>query len=113
MNILEHTTDAPITYDDTPRILVVDDEVFNRRLIHRILSHAFHVTEASDGYEALELIHQKHFDLVVLDIMMPGIQGFDVLAEIRKHASKSELPGILVTALHENDDIVHGLKLPN
>lgn len=110
MNILEHTTDISIHFDQPPHILVVDDEVFNRRLIHRILSHTFHITEAKDGYEALELINRQHFDLVVLDIMMPGIQGIEVLAEIRQHASKSELPVILVTALHENEDIVRGLQ---
>lgn len=110
MNILEYETDNNILeFDQTPHILVVDDEAFNRRLIHRILSHTFQITEAADGYKALELIEQFDFDLIVLDVMMPGIEGFEVLNEIRKQYSKSELPVILVTALHENEDIVRGL----
>jgi two-component system, sensor histidine kinase and response regulator len=93
-----------------PHILVVDDEEFNRRLLHRILSQYCDITEASDGSTAVELVQQHNFDLVILDIMMPGMHGLDALAEIRNHASSTELPVILVSALHENDDIVRGLK---
>lgn len=102
---------TPINFEEhKPHILVIDDEPFNRRLLHRLLGQAFEVIEAENGYVALDLIQQHSFDLVVLDIMMPGIHGLDVLTEIRKSASKHELPVILITALHENDDIVRGLK---
>jgi len=93
-----------------PHVLVVDDEDFNRRLIHRILSQFCKITEADSGLTALDCLQEQDFDLVVLDIMMPGMHGIDVLAEIRKHSSSHELPVILVSALTENDDVVRGLK---
>ena len=96
--------------EQPPHVLVVDDEEFNRRLIHRILSQFCKITEANSGLAALDCIQKDNFDLVVLDIMMPGMHGIEVLAEIRKHASSNELPVILVSALTDNDDIVRGLQ---
>lgn len=65
-------------------ILVVDDELNMRNLLRIYLSkEGFEVTEAKDGYEALSLLDQKSFDLVILDIMMPGMDGWEVCHKIR------------------------------
>jgi len=93
-----------------PRILVVDDESFNRLLLQRILKGIGQVIEAENGQQTLELLAQQSFDLVLLDIMMPGITGLEVLKIIRKTPATVDLPVILISALSNNDDIVRGLQ---
>jgi two-component system, sensor histidine kinase and response regulator len=112
LNNLEYRQDGQAHFEKhPPHILVVDDQLPNRNLLTRILHKEYKVTEAEDGLSALALIEEQQFELIILDIMMPGMPGFEVLTTIREHASSTELPVILVSALHENDDIVHGLKL--
>lgn len=94
------------------QILVVDDEPFNRDLLRRCLSkQGYNVTEADGGKQALELIGSTHFDLVLLDVMMPDIDGIQVLTTIRKSFSMTELPVIMVTALNDSKDIAEALNL--
>jgi len=108
------TLKSPIEGDELeerlPHVLVVDDEEFNRRLIRRIVDQYCEITEADNGHAALSLVQQHEFDLIILDIMMPGMHGLEVLTEIRKQAASTELPVILVSALTENNDIVQGLQ---
>ncbi len=93
-------------------ILAVDDDVLNRGVIERIVARKGHsVTLASDGKEALHKIRQGAFDLVLLDIMMPGIDGLGVLREIRQYYSMSALPVIMVSALNDSDTVVELLNL--
>jgi CheY-like chemotaxis protein len=81
------------------RILVVDDEAPIRALMRATLSMAGHeVVEAAGGEEALEKIKREDFDLVVLDIMMPVTDGYEVLERIKALPSKASLPVIVVTA---------------
>lgn len=91
-------------------ILVVDDEPVNRRvLINQLSLQQYNVTEANDGLEALKLIHNQNghpFDLVVLDVMMPRMSGFDVCREIRRRHSATELPVIMLTAKHQLASLV-------
>lgn len=94
----------------TPRILVVDDEAVNRLLLQRILRGMAEVVEAENGQQTLELLERQRFDLVLLDIMMPGITGLEVLKIIRATHSSADLPVILISALSNNDDIVRGLQ---
>src|SRR3981081_4632034 len=78
-----------------PRILVVDDVADNRAiLLRRFQRHGFEVTEADSGLKALELIESQEFDLVLLDVMMPGIDGVETLKRIRFQKSVSMLPVI-------------------
>ncbi len=93
-----------------PRILVVDDESVNRLLLQRILRGIGQVIEAENGQQTLDLLARESFDLVLLDIMMPGITGLEVLKIIRKTPATVDLPVILISALSNNDDIVRGLK---
>ncbi|MBL1274832.1 MAG: response regulator [Ectothiorhodospiraceae bacterium] len=93
-------------------ILAVDDDALNRGVIERIVARKGHrVTLASGGNEALQLIKEHSFDLVLLDIMMPDVDGVDVLKAIREDFSMSALPVIMVSALDDSDKVVELLEL--
>src|ERR1700712_1770694 len=95
-----------------PRILVVDDVADNRAiLLRRFQRHGFEVTEADSGLKAIDLIGNHEFDLVLLDWMMPGIDGIETLRRIRSQKSASILPVIMVTAKTESDNIVEAIRL--
>ena len=94
------------------RILIVDDVEDNRALAQSTLCKTrILVVEAENGSTALDLIEQQAFDLVLLDILMPGIDGFEVLKRIRARHSPDILPVIMVTAKASNSDIVQALEL--
>ena len=94
------------------KLLVVDDNEMNRDMLSRRLSRRGHtVVTAEDGQKALELIQQGLFDVVLLDIMMPGISGIEVLKIIRRSYSASDLPVVMVTAKGDTEDVVAALKL--
>ncbi len=97
-------------YDaDSVRVLVVDDEKVIRNLLQLSLQRmGYLVVTATDGPEALSLFESQHFDLVLLDILMPGMDGFHVCRAIRK---LSDVPIVMLTALNRPDDIVLGLEL--
>ncbi|MGI4757684.1 MAG: putative bifunctional diguanylate cyclase/phosphodiesterase [Janthinobacterium lividum] len=91
-------------------ILLVDDEQLNLDMLSRRLTRSgFHVLLAKDGYAALELTEQHAFDLVLLDHMMPGISGPQVLQQLREKYTATELPVIMVTAIAESDKIADAL----
>jgi len=93
-------------------ILAVDDDALNRDVIERIVARkGYNVTLANDGKDALHKIRRGSFDLILLDIMMPGIDGLDVLREIRHHYSISALPVIMVSALSDSNTVVELLEL--
>lgn len=92
-------------------ILVVDDEITNRDLMERMLvRQGYTVSLASGGKQAQELIRVKSFDLVLLDIMMPEVDGLTVLKESRKLFSMTELPIIMATALDQSDQVANALS---
>ncbi len=94
------------------RILLVDDDVINLQVLENHLSGKnYLIQKAHNGIIALELLRsQFDFDLVILDIMMPRISGYDVLKEIRETHSLYELPVILLSAKNQINDIVTGLS---
>jgi class 3 adenylate cyclase len=93
------------------RILVVDDMEANRELLSRRLSRDGHmVTMASDGHSALELLSKAEFDLVLLDLMMPDINGFDVLRRLKEDPATRHIPVIMISALDEIDSIVRCIE---
>jgi len=97
---------------ETGRLLVVDDNEMNRDLLSRRLGREGYTVEvAEDGYIALGMIQTGRFDLILLDIMMPGLSGIDMLPIIRQSYSIAELPVIMATAKDQSDDIVEGLRL--
>lgn len=90
-------------------VLVVDDEKMIRSLLKMSLQRmGYEVTTADDGEEALRLFSEGRYDLVLLDILMPGIDGFTVCSELRR---LSDVPIVMLTALNRPDDIVRGLEL--
>lgn len=94
------------------QILVVDDEPVNQMVLKGHLSHGpYHITQAMNGAEALRLIDSgQRFDLVLLDIMMPRMSGYEVCQKIREKYLPSELPVIMVTAKNQVNDLVEGLS---
>jgi diguanylate cyclase (GGDEF)-like protein len=95
-----------------PLILVVDDVFDNRDILtRRLVRRGFDVVEAAGGVEALEKIRAATFDIVLLDIMMPDMGGNEVLAEIRRTLSDTELPVIMVTAKSQSEDVAESLAL--
>ncbi len=93
-------------------ILIVDDEELNRDgLARRLQRHDYDVVTAPGGREAIELLGGRRFDLVLLDIMMPGMNGLEVLKFLRRVDSLIDLPIIMVTAKGESEDMVEALEL--
>lgn len=93
------------------RILVVDDDRLNVRIISNILkSEGYELADASSGEQALERYERFNPDLVLLDVMMPGINGFETCREIHRRHGDSSAPVIFITAKSESDDIVEGLS---
>jgi CheY-like chemotaxis protein len=93
------------------RILVVDEDASDRELLSRRLErHGFAVTTARDGIEALRQIDADAPDLVLLEVMMSGMGGLEVLERLRRQRSRAELPIVLATALDDSQDAVEGLE---
>ncbi|MDO4555440.1 MAG: response regulator transcription factor [Lachnospiraceae bacterium] len=94
------------------RILAVDDEEHILELIeYNLIKNGFSVIKAGSGEEALEILEEESVDLVLLDIMMEGIDGIEVLRRIRSREEIKDLPVILLTAKGEEIDKVLGLEL--
>ena len=94
-----------------PRILAVDDVASNLEILQvRLEAQGYEVVTAADGEKALALIRELEPDLVLLDIMMPKIDGITVLKELKQDASVRFLPVILVTAKADISDVVIGLE---
>jgi len=95
----------------SPIVLVVDDDEDNIRILSTILlARGFEVRLARDGHGALESIRQQRPDLIVLDVMMPGIDGIQVLAALRADAQTRGVPVILVTAKTGDQDLLEGYR---
>jgi DNA-binding NtrC family response regulator len=93
-------------------LLVVDDDETNRDvLVHRLKRQGYGVTQAQSGEEALELVRARGFDLVLLDVMMPGLSGLEVLQTLRREHPLTELPVIMATARDQSGDVVQALQL--
>ncbi len=93
---------------ENAKILIVDDEEKNIKLLKGMLfNENYQITAALSGEEALEQLAGFNPDLVLLDVMMPGISGFDVCRQIKKGEKTRTIPVVMVTALRENE---HRLK---
>lgn len=91
------------------RILIADDEAGIRQLIKKYAEFEGHeVFEAADGMEAVQLCRSREFDIVILDVMMPELDGFSVCRELRK---TSDTPVIMLSARGEEYDRIHGFEL--
>ncbi len=96
----------------TKTILVVEDDKFLRELIVRKLKEEnFNITEAIDGEEGIKKIKEEKPDLVLLDLILPGIDGFEVLSKMKEDMSLAQIPVIILSNLGQKDDVERGLKL--
>lgn len=94
----------------TARVLVVDDIVANVRLLQaRLEAEYFEVITAPGGYEALEICSRERVDVVLLDVMMPGIDGFEVCRRLKSAPATMHIPIVMVTALDQPSDKIQGL----
>ena len=90
-------------------ILVVDDESDIRTILKAVLSQCgYSVTEACDGREALDILAEKKFDLMILDLLMPGLTGKEVLERLRFKRRLREMRVILLTAIADGNKIIKG-----
>lgn len=95
----------------TARILVVDDIPANVKLLEaRLLAEYFDVLTAANGYDALVICERTQVDLILLDVMMPGIDGFEVCERLKDNPRTAHIPVVMVTALDQPSDRVRGLK---
>jgi signal transduction histidine kinase len=93
-----------------PHILIADDDVNNLLLLGDILKIDYSVTYARNGRDTLNLLKQRVFDLVILDVVMQDMSGLDVLRSIRVTAETAELPVILISGIAQNEVMVKGLQ---
>src|SRR5262247_3639980 len=99
--------------DTEAALLVVDDIEDNRFALSRRLARQgyLNVTTAADGRQALELLNSRPFDLVLLDIMMPNVNGYEVLASMKANERLRHIPVIMISAVDEIDSIVRCIEL--
>ncbi len=94
------------------KILIVDDEIHILELLrYNLESNGFEVAEAETGEEALEKVMKDDFDAIILDLMLPGIDGIEVLRQVRQSADKGLMPIVMLTAKNEEIDAVIGLEM--
>jgi GAF domain-containing protein/ActR/RegA family two-component response regulator len=99
--------------DTEPALLIVDDIEDNRfALSRRLARHGYlNVTTAADGRKALELLNSRPFDLVLLDIMMPNVNGYEVLAAMKASERLRHIPVIMISAVDEIDSVIRCIEL--
>lgn len=94
------------------KVLVVEDDKFLRELINRKLqSENFETVLAIDGEIGLDLVEKERPDIVLLDLILPGVNGFEVLAKIKENEKLKEIPVLILSNLGQKDDIEKGMGL--
>ncbi len=94
-----------------PKVLVVDDERDMLRLVKNILSGEFEVIEAESGEKALKLVEKEMPDIILLDIMMPGMDGWDFLEKFRRLEGAERVPVIMFTIRSEASEVLSGMAV--
>jgi diguanylate cyclase (GGDEF)-like protein len=93
------------------KILVVDDSVINIELLSDILQDNYEVLFATSGHKALKMIPELHPDLILLDIVMPGMDGYEVISILKNNPKTEHIPIIFITAKSTTEDMVKGFKM--
>ncbi|MGH7682398.1 MAG: response regulator, partial [Candidatus Eiseniibacteriota bacterium] len=94
------------------RLLLVDDEAHNRKLLRMVLRQGeYEFFEAENGTQALEILQKERIDLVLLDLMMPSPNGFDVLLSVKKNDRQRDIPVIVASASTAPEDVERSLTL--
>ena len=93
-------------------MLAVDDIPLNLLLVQKMLSRFnFTMRTAANGQQALDAIAEKKPDLILLDLMMPGIDGFEVLRRVRENPETADIRVVILSALNSNEDVVKGYNM--
>jgi len=93
-------------------ILIIEDDKFLRELVARkLLNEAYEVSEAVDGEEGIKKIKEEKPDLILLDLILPGIDGFEVLSKMKEDPALASIPVIILSNLGQKDDVEKGLKM--
>ncbi|HEY3168028.1 MAG TPA: ATPase, T2SS/T4P/T4SS family, partial [Candidatus Binatia bacterium] len=93
-------------------ILTVDDDPVNRKIIERVLKqNGYRVVEADSGVKSIEVLHEIRPDLILLDVMMPGMDGYELCAKLQENADTADIPVVFITALGEKRDRAQGFAL--
>lgn len=100
------------TKESKKKILIVEDDTFILEMYAtKLLNFGYDVLTATDGDEALKIVKDKKPDFILLDLVLPSVDGFDVLKAVRKNPKSKSIPVILLTNLGERKDVEKGLKL--
>jgi len=98
--------------DGPKKILIIEDDKFLRELISKkLVNEGFAIVSAVDGAEALKKVKEEKLDLILLDLILPGVDGFEVLARIKSDPSVSSIPVVILSNLGQEEEIEKGLKL--
>ncbi len=93
-----------------PKVLVVDDDPINIELLEGYLSKEYDILKAFDGNEALIIVEANPPDIILLDLIMPGINGFEVCKKLKDDPKTDHIPIVIVTSLHETEDRNKAIK---
>ncbi|MEM7353307.1 MAG: HD domain-containing phosphohydrolase [Acidobacteriota bacterium] len=108
---LPRAAPVPVAEANPPTVLVVDDEPWNRMLVEAILEDdGYRIVLAADGAEALERVAGERPDIILLDVMMPGLNGFEVCRQLKASRRTFFIPVIMLTALTEAEHKIRGLE---
>ena len=114
---IEHTVtsnladDAKGTKSERPKILVVDDDPVVRRIILELLNNRYTVILASTGVQLPELLQRHHPNLVILDVMLPWVNGFELCRIIKTHEDGQQTPVLFLTSCKEKEDLMTGREV--
>ena len=93
-------------------VLAVDDIPLNLLLVQKMLSRfKFEIRTAANGQQALDAVASRKPDLILLDLMMPGIDGFEVIKRLRADSATADIRNVILSALNSNEDVVKGFDL--
>jgi diguanylate cyclase (GGDEF)-like protein len=101
----------PALSNSRPKILVVDDQPLNIRLMHELLRNEFEVFMAADGLQAITKAQNLHPDLILLDVVMPGMDGYEVCQRLKSDPITADIPIIFITAHFDEPEEVRGFEL--
>jgi len=94
------------------KILIIEDDKFLRELIaQKLIKEGYDIVEAVDGEKGIKSVKEEKPDLILLDLILPGIDGFEVLSKIKEDPVLSQIPVIILSNLGQKDDIERGLKI--
>ncbi len=94
------------------KILIIEDDAFLRELLNRkLIEEKYEVVLVVDGEEGMKKIKEEKIDLVLLDLILPGIQGYEVLTKMKEDPSTSAIPVIIISNLGQKEEVEKGLKL--